>query len=89
MAVAALAIVAVAAAMLLAGGNPAQATTAENLTPASSGGHLLPMATDPTPTPTPTHATPEPCPQTLRWPPRSIPGTSPCSTYGGTTTRGS
>ena len=61
MAVAALAIVAVAAAMMLAGGAPAQATTA-SLTPDSGKRHLLPMATDPTPTPTRIHATREPCP---------------------------
>ena len=67
-AVAALAIVAVAAAMLLAGGNPAQATTAATLAPDSGDGiDLRPMQFDPTPeptaTPTPrTHAAPEPCP---------------------------
>ena len=72
-AVAALAIVAVAAAMLLAGGNPAQATTAATLAPDSGGGIDLRPAwqggggSTPTPTPEPTptprvHATPEPCP---------------------------
>ena len=63
MAVAALAIVAVAAVMLLAGGNPAQADTAETRTLTadnSGGGHLLPMATDPSPTPR--FPEPEPCP---------------------------
>ena len=67
MAVAAMAVFAVAAVLLLAGGNPAQATTAETrtLTPDNSGGgHLLPMATDNTPTPTPTPRFPAepPCP---------------------------
>lgn len=67
-AVAALAIVAVAAVMLLAGGNPAQATTTESL---ASGSYVAPEqggppvgTPTPTPTPTPTlppHATPEPC----------------------------
>ena len=63
MAVAALAIVAVAAVMLLAGGNPAQATTAATIAPDSGGGHLLPMAgdKDPTPTPTPRFPQPERC----------------------------
>ncbi len=59
MAVAALAVFAVAAVMLLAGGNAAQATTA-SLASVSGGGNLLPMATDPTATPR--HAPPEPCP---------------------------
>ena len=66
-AVAALAVFAVAAVLLLSGGNPAQATNAETrtLTPDNSGGgHLLPLATNPTttPTPTPRFPTPEPCP---------------------------
>ena len=63
MAVAALAVFAVAAALLLSGGNPAQATNAETrtLTPDSSGGgHLLPL---PQATTTPrTFPTPPPCP---------------------------
>ncbi len=64
MAVAALAVFAVAAVMLLAGGNSAQADTAATIAPDNGGGHLLPMATDPTatPTPTPRYPTPEPCP---------------------------
>ena len=71
MAVAFLTVVAVAAVMLLTGGNPAQADTA-SLTPGNGGGHLAPAPQDgpggnPTPEPTaePTpepHATPEPCP---------------------------
>ncbi len=60
-AVAALAVFAVAAVMLLAGGGSAQAGTA-SLAPDSGGGHLLPMTTDPTPTPTPRFPLPEPCP---------------------------
>ena len=60
-AVAALAIVAVAAVMMLAGGNPAQATTTESLAPDSGGGHVLPQQTDPTPN-SARHATPEHCP---------------------------
>ena len=65
MAVAALAVFAVAAVMLLSGGNPAQATTAETFAPDGGGGHLLPMATDNTPTPTPTPRFPgkPPCPE--------------------------
>ena len=59
-AVAALAIVAVAAVMLLAGGGPAQATTA-SLAPDSGGSNLLPHQAT-TPTPTPRHAPPPPCP---------------------------
>ena len=77
-AVAALAIVAVTAAILLSGGNPAQADT--STLDGVSGGHLAqdrpsgqspPPPPDPTPEPTPeptatptprTHATPEPCP---------------------------
>ena len=62
MAVAALAVFAVAAVMLLSGGNPAQATTAENVTPTSGGGHLLPLAADPTPDPTPRFPGEPPCP---------------------------
>ena len=66
MAVAALAVFAVAAVLLLSGGNPAQATTAETLTLAPDNGdgiHMRPMQQDKKPTPTPrTHATPEPCP---------------------------
>jgi len=77
-AVAALAIFAVAAVMLLAGGNPAQATTTATsaVAPDDSGGgiHLRPMhneeeeepTPEPTPTPTPTPRTfaPEPaCPE--------------------------
>lgn len=62
MAVAALAVFAVAAVMLLAGGGSAQADTAATIAPDTGGGHLLPMATDPTPTPTPRYPTPEPCP---------------------------
>ena len=66
MAVAALAVFAVAAVMLLSGGNPAQATTAENLNLAPDNGdgiHMRPMQDDKKATPTPrTHATPEPCP---------------------------
>ena len=58
-AVAALAIVAVAAVMLLAGGGPAQAAAA-TLAP-ERGAYPLPQQTDPTPTP-PRHAAPEPCP---------------------------
>ena len=58
-AVAALAIVAVAAVMLLAGGGPAQATTA-SLAPDSSGNSLLPHQAA-TPTPTPRHAPPPDC----------------------------
>ena len=61
MAVAALAVFAVAAVMLLAGGGSAQADTAATIAPDTGGGHLLPMATDPTPTPTRVNATPEPC----------------------------
>jgi len=70
-AVAALAIVAVAAAMLLAGGNPAQATTASTLDGVSGGhlahdrpsGQIIPTAT-PSPTPTPRTFPPEPaCPE--------------------------
>ena len=57
-AVVALAIVAVAAVMLLAGGAPAQATTA-TVSPNDEGG--APQQTDPTPTP-PRHTAPEPCP---------------------------
>ncbi len=56
-AVAALAIFAVAAVMLLAGGNQAQATTATPV-PDSGGGNLLRLADDTITT----HATPEPCP---------------------------
>ena len=65
-----MAVFAVAAVILLAGGNPAQATTAETVTPDSGGDidlrpvHQVPGKTaTPTPTPTPEpHATPEPCP---------------------------
>ena len=66
-AVAALAIVAVAAAMLLAGGNPAQATTAETvaLNHDGDGIHQRPAwqggGATPTPTPTPVQPTPDPC----------------------------
>ena len=56
-AVAALAIFAVAAVMLLAGGPPAQATTA-TVAPNGNDGGSAPQQTDPTPR----HATPEPCP---------------------------
>ncbi len=74
MAVAALAVFAVAAVILLAGGAPAQATTAKTFTPDSGGGiDLRPVQdeeeptrtpeTTPERTPTPEpHATPEPCP---------------------------
>ena len=69
MAVAALAVFAVAAVMLLSGGNPAQADTA-SLAPDNGGSiELRPMQEEeePTATPIPTraprvHATPEPCP---------------------------
>lgn len=57
MAVAALAVFAVAAVLLLSGGNPAQANTAETLTTDNGGGHLRPQETG-----TSTHGTPEPCP---------------------------
>ena len=63
MAVAALAIVAVAAVMLLAGGNPAQATTAATIAPDSGGGidlRPVPQAKE-TPTPTPRFPQPERC----------------------------
>lgn len=71
--VATLAIVAVAAAMLLAGGNPAQATSAETVALNDNGGgiHLRPVQQDlppdptpeptPEPTPTPVQPTPDPC----------------------------
>ena len=59
-AVAALAIFAVAAVMLLAGGAPAQATTAA-LTPDDGAAQPRPRQTDKTPTP-PRHNPPEPCP---------------------------
>ena len=58
-AVAALAIFAVAAVMLLAGGAPAQATTAA-LTPDDGAAQPRPQQTDPTPTPR--HDPPERCP---------------------------
>ena len=58
-AVAALAIFAVAAVMLLAGGAPAQATTAA-LTPDDGAAQPRPQQTDPSPTPR--HAPPPPCP---------------------------
>ncbi len=59
-AVAALAIFAVAAVILLAGGAPAQATTAA-LTPDDGAAQPRPQQTDPTPTP-PRHAPPPACP---------------------------
>ena len=59
-AVAVLAIVAVAAVMLLAGGAPAQATTA-SLAPDGGGAQQRPQAQDPPPTPR--HAAPESCPE--------------------------
>ena len=74
MAVAALAVVAVAAAMLLIGGAPAQATTATFAPPTGDGIDFRPVQEDPpanpTPTPTPTpepeeeeeHPQPEACP---------------------------
>ncbi len=60
-AVAALAIVAVAAVMLLAGGGSARADTA-SLAPDSGGMDLRPMQQATTPTPTPRFPNPEPCP---------------------------
>ena len=52
MAVAMLSVFAVAAVMLLSGGNPAQATTAETITPANGGSiDLRPVQQDPQPTP--------------------------------------
>ncbi|MYC34798.1 MAG: cadherin repeat domain-containing protein [Chloroflexi bacterium] len=63
MAVAALAVFAVAAVMLLSGGNPAQATTAATIAPDSGAYGPLQQKDGETPRPTPrTHATPEPCP---------------------------
>ncbi len=58
---AALAVFAVAAVMLLAGGASAQATTA-TIAPDNGGGQLPPQPQDTTPEP-PRHATPEPCPE--------------------------
>ena len=65
MAVAALAVFAVAAVMLLSGGNPAQADHRGNPHPSDKRRRtdVADGRTDPTTTPTPEpHATPEPCP---------------------------
>ena len=93
MAVAALAVFAVAAALLLSGGNPAQATTAETRTlipDNSGGGHLLPLADDTPPT-RELFLRGRPVPEKQATPtastPWSIPDTSPSSTCGGTRTR--
>ncbi len=68
-AVAALAIVAVAAAILLSGGNPAQATTAAETVALNDGGdgiHLRPVQRDEDPTPEPTpEPTATPTPRTF------------------------
>ena len=61
LALAVLAIGALVAVALIAGGSPAQATTS-SLAPDGGDGHDRPQQTYPTPTPTPRHATPEPCP---------------------------
>ena len=95
MAVAALAVFAVAAVLLLSGGNPAQATNAETrtLTPDNSGGgHLLekPLADRnyPYSENTSSAALSREKPQYPEHPatPWSIPATSLCSTCGGTQT---
>jgi len=63
MAVAAMAVFAVAAVLLLSGGNPAQATTAETVAPDSGGGHMAPLPQATTPTPTPRFPSEPPCPE--------------------------
>lgn len=63
MAVAALAVFAVAAVMLLSGGNPAQADTAATIAPDSGGGHMSPLPQATTPTPTPRFPAEPPCPE--------------------------
>ena len=75
-AVATLAIVAVAAVMLLAGGNSAQATSAETATLNNNGDgiHLRPVQQDLPPDPTP-EPTPEPTPTR---PPHKTPVTTSC-----------